>query len=390
MSITLAETALGLLAVRMVWRLVARRTRCHWPLAWPLAAWIVATAVAALASARPLESLLAARNVFLVLSVWVVLDAVPGVVGARRALLALLAVLGAVAVVGILQVTYCAELQPWAPILGRVATKCHRAHGFYSIYMTLGGVLNVVCRAPAPSLLPLREAPRWAPAAWLLGAAGLAVTYVRGAWVGFVAGLVIVAASLRRRRPAAFGVLVALGVLMLLLPGVRGRARSIVDPRDPTSSERVLMWKSGLAMARDHWLTGVGPGQVKRVYPDYAAAEVTNKSRGHLHSTPIQLLVERGLPGLVAWLALFAAFVGRAVGIARTAGTDPRGRALAVGGIAAVGGFLVAGLTEYNFGDSEVLLATTFVMALALAAGRRGPADDLLRYAGCDREETAP
>ena len=40
-------------------------------------------------------------------------------------------------------------------------------------------------------------------------------------------------------------------------------------------------------MARDHLVTGIGPGQVKRVYPQYAAPEVVNKTRGHLHDTPM-------------------------------------------------------------------------------------------------------
>ena len=58
--------------------------------------------------------------------------------------------------------------------------------------------------------------------------------------------------TLRRGRGVLFGGLVALAVVLLLLPGVRARARSIVDPSDPTSSERWLMWRSGLAMARAH------------------------------------------------------------------------------------------------------------------------------------------
>lgn len=39
-----------------------------------------------------------------------------------------------------------------------------------------------------------------------------------------------------------------------------------------------------------------------------------------------------------------------------------------VGSIAAIAGFLVAGLFEYNFGDSEVAMLAYAVMALAFAA----------------------
>jgi hypothetical protein len=377
LSITLAETALLALAVRTVWRLAHGRARITWPLAWPIGAFIVATAVAAALSARPFDSLVAARSVLLLLGLWVVQDALPGVDAAARALRLLLAVLGAVSVIGIGQVAFCGEpwfvstgvtLMSWWPALGKAFTKCHRAHAFYSIYMTLAGVLNVTLLATLPLLLP-RALPRWAPLAWLVALAGFALTYVRGAWLGFAAGVMTLVASRRRHRVALLAGLAVLAVVLLFLPGVRARARSIADAADPTSSERVHMWKSGLAIARDHPMTGVGPGQVKRIYSQYAAPEVVHKHRGHLHNTAIQILVERGIFGLAAWLWLFVAFFVRAARVTRRAG-EPRDHALLTGAVAAIAGFLVAGLFEYNFGDTEVLLVALFVTAIMFVIER--------------------
>jgi hypothetical protein len=45
-----------------------------------------------------------------------------------------------------------------------------------------------------------------------------------------------------------------------------------------------------------------------------------------------------------------------------------RERALVVGSLAAIVGFLVAGLSEYNFGDSEVVLVAWALMALPWVA----------------------
>lgn len=380
-SITLAETALVLLAARWVWRIATGRARSGWPLAWPLTAFALATVVAALMSARPAESLFSARNLLLLASVWVLRDALPDARGASRALVGLLGVLGVVSLIGIGQVAFCtapwwgragAVVAAWWPALARAFTKCHRAHAFYSIYMTLAGVLSAVLLATLPELLRTRGRPRWTPVAWLAALVAFALTYVRGAWLGFAAGVAVLGGSLRRGRGVPLGGLVLLAVVLLLLPGVRGRARSIADPSDPTSSERVLMWRSGLAMARDHLLTGVGPGQVKRVYPLYAAPEVTNKQRGHLHDTPIQILVERGLPGFAAWLWLFAAFFVCAGRVARRMPGDSQERALVTGAAASVAGFLVAGLFEHNFGDSEVLLVATFVMSLVFVVEAEG------------------
>jgi O-antigen ligase len=375
-SISLAEAAFVGLVLRWGWRLARGRARPGWPLASPLVAFTAATVVAALISNQPGDSLIVARKVLLLGSLWMLRDALPDTRAAARALMGLLAVLGVVSVVGIAQTAFCPELSAWKHVLGRVAKRCDRAHGFYSIYMTFGGVLNLVLLAALPELLRTRGRPRALSVAWFLGLVALALTYVRGAWVGFVAGVAVLAPSLRRRRGALVGGLVAFGLvlLVLLLPGVWDRVVSIADPTDPTSTERWKMWASGLAMFRDHPLIGVGPGQVKRVYPSYAAAEVMNKYRSHLHSSPIQILVERGIVGFAAWVWVFAAFFLFARGVARRVADDAQASALVAGVTAATVGFLVSGLTEYNFGDSEVLLVATFVMSLVLAvAPERAP-----------------
>ncbi|MBI3636443.1 MAG: O-antigen ligase family protein [Candidatus Rokubacteria bacterium] len=377
LSITLAETVLAVLVVRWVVRLARGRVRpaARWPLGWPFLAFAAVSLAAAAASARPGESLLtAAKGFALVPTFYVLVDALPDGAAARRFFGLLATLLAGVATVGIAQVAFCGGLAPLAPYVGRVATKCHRAHGFYSIYMTLAGVLNLALLAGLPALLPAGE--RGAPARpagrapivlWLLTAIGFALTYVRGAWVGFFAGVGVLLALLRRGRVVLGAGFLVLVIALLLVPGVRRRAESIADPADPTAYDRVLMWKSGAAMARDHWLLGVGPGQVKHVLPAYAQPEAKSKSRSHLHNTPLQILVERGVTGLVAWAAIFVVFFLRCrrmlAGLA--SGEDRR---LTVGAVAAVAGFLVGGLTEYNFGDSEVALVAYVVMALPFAA----------------------
>jgi O-antigen ligase len=369
---------LVLLAIRWLARLVRGDARRGWPLAWPVGVFAVASVAAALLSAHPLESLVSARTVLLLASLWIVRDALRDAAEARIALLALLGVLGVASAVGIAQVLGCAawpgavarlaDAAPWLPLmpwLTKLGTKCHRARGFFSIYMTLAGVLNVALLAALPVLVWSRGRPRRAPLVWLLDLVAFLLTYVRGAWLGFAAGVAVLGGSLRRGRGVLFACLVALAVALLLLPGVRARMRSIADPRDPTSSERVLMWKSGLAIARDHLLAGVGPGQVKRVYPHYAAPEVFNKYRGHVHNSPLQILIERGIVGFVAWVSMFAAFFVYAARAARRLPEESGGHALVIGAISAIAGFLVGALFEHSFGDSEVLLAATFVMGLA-------------------------
>ena len=155
-------------------------------------------------------------------------------------------------------------------------------------------------------------------------------------------------------------------------PGAADRLTSLADPRyDDSVKERIYMWRSGIRMVKDHPLLGLGVGGVKRLYRDYADPRAGKRSTGHLHSSPVQIAAERGLLGLVAWGWIWGAFFLRAGAILRRLpaglGTD---RMLTAGSLAAVLGFLVAGLFEYNFGDSEVVTLAYLLMAVPFIVER--------------------
>ncbi|HUO62525.1 MAG TPA: hypothetical protein VMT97_02415, partial [Terriglobales bacterium] len=78
-----------------------------------------------------------------------------------------------------------------------------------------------------------------------------------------------------------------------------------------------------------------------------------------------QILVERGIPGLAAFLAIWIAFYWRAIALLRRLDSGRiLERAVVAGSMAAITGFLVAGLSEYSFGDSEVVMLAWSIMAL--------------------------
>ena len=127
-------------------------------------------------------------------------------------------------------------------------------------------------------------------------------------------------------------------------------------------------------MWKEHPWLGVGPGGVKREYRRYVVPGAVKTRTGHVHNTALQILVERGVIGLGAWVSIWVAFYAHA--IARLRGLPDgarRERALVAGSLAAVTGFLANGLSEYNFGDSEVVMVAWALMALPFAVGREGP-----------------
>jgi O-antigen ligase len=375
-SITLSQASLFLLTVLWLWRLrdpEVRRAQ-PWPLWQPVLAFAGATILSALASGHVAQSLVASKGLLLIAALYVTADALESAREGDRFLSWLALAAGGAALAGLVQYATCPVQEPAAGLARWFFHRCDRARAFFSIYMTLAGVLNIVLLATLPRVLP-GAFRAWSVPVWLVTVGGLAMTYTRGAWLGLAAGAAALLPISRRGRWALLALFVLLPLVFLSGPReLSHRFRSMSDPDEAGIKERVYMWRSGVSMWREHPLLGWGPGGVKREYSRYALPGAFKQRTGHVHNTPLQILVERGLPGLAAWLAIWIAFYRRAIGALRALDASRvRERALVAGSIAAVTGFLVAGLSEYNFGDSEVVMVAWAVMALPWVAERPQP-----------------
>jgi O-antigen ligase len=198
----------------------------------------------------------------------------------------------------------------------------------------------------------------------------LVVSRTRNAWLGAVAG---VAAVILMRAPRALWLIPA-GIAAILAIG----PKPVLDRltiTDAASRDRYYMWQAGIDMLRDKPVFGQGPGMILKVYPQYRWAEAPNPLAPHLHDNALQIAAERGLPCLVWWVWLLAEALGCAYrelrqpgGPEQPRGLDPRWGAAAA--LATLAGVLVAGVFEYNFGDSEILMFVLLVTALPYALRR--------------------
>jgi O-antigen ligase len=197
----------------------------------------------------------------------------------------------------------------------------------------------------------------------------LLLTYTRSVWVGTLAAVIL---YLCLRKPKGLFVLApAVVVVFLVLPReIRHRVTSIGDLSDPTTRDRIAMTKSGLRMVRDHPLLGVGPDMVKRLYPRYRDPEAVRALVPHLHNNVLQLAAQSGLPAAAAYVALVAVVLSAAIRKLRRE-TRPDRAALLAASLMAVTALTLAGLFEYNFGDTEVEMATLLVMAIPFCAALR-------------------
>ena len=210
-------------------------------------------------------------------------------------------------------------------------------------------------------------------------------------WAALVLPALGVAVALTFTRSTAVGVCVAAGAAVLAegLPAVRrpadrrrdvhrGRARPDREAlRLDVQHERSDRPRPG-GDAAHRRADGRG-ASAHGSRPEHGGAAVPAVPRGrtpssqvnpHLHNNPLQIAAERGLPALAIWLWFIVALVRDL----RKRFSDGRHRELGAAALAATAALLTAGLFEYNFGDSEVLMLFLLIVTLPAAADRSAAA----------------
>jgi O-antigen ligase len=353
-SITGAQAAILVAQAAWLVKLVRapNKRALHFPLLLPMATFYLASVLASATAADPWLSFKDLRNIFEPAFFFLLVNHVSGDERAATFSYILIAAATLMAVYGLMQ--------------SMAEGAAFRVHGTMSIYMTFAGILMLSALVVMAQLLFFPRG-RWF---WgLVGSlalliAALVMTHTRGAWIGFAAGAALILGCRQKRLLLALPV-VAVAVFLAAPEAVRVRIRSIIDPQDVTARERLYMWGSGVQIVRDHPWTGVGINGVKSVYQAYKHPNAVRDQRAHLHSNLFQIAAERGLIGVACWLWIWVAFYGQAWTIFRVRGPDtPRTSALVVGSLASITGFHVAGLFEFTFGDSEVIMLVYFLMAL--------------------------
>jgi O-antigen ligase len=204
---------------------------------------------------------------------------------------------------------------------------------------------------------------RWRWVAMLLMQWAILASLTRSAWLALAAGLALFALAKLMRRPRVLAWAVPLfGVALLLAPVPwLGRGLSIGDLSDSSNYDRLCMARAGLRMVAERPLFGIGPRLVEHRYSIYREETAPRWEVPHLHSNLVQLAAERGIVSLAAWTWLLGAALRAAVRGLRRRGSDAD---LHLGTLLALVAFLVAGLFEYNWGDTEVQRVVLAVIAV--------------------------
>ena len=207
---------------------------------------------------------------------------------------------------------------------------------------------------------------------WWLGCSALIglcllLTLSRGGWVGaLIAGAIFVVLINPRLLVLVPFALVA---LYFVMPDtVIQRFTSIGDLGDSSTSYRVSIWMGSLAMLKDYWLCGIGPGTeaFNMVYPIYGYAAANAQ---HSHNLLLQLVSDGGIWLLAVFLLMILAFT-RQICVALSRSRDRRDRYFLAAVLAGVMGFLAQGMTDYSFYNYRVTLVFWAMLGLGAVWAR--------------------
>lgn len=264
-----------------------------------------------------------------------------------------------------------------------------RAYGTFEQPNPYGGYLGLT--------LPLAVALTYDSHTWrgrlvafpalLLMIVALAMSWSRGAWLGFVAAILVMSLAcsrwMARRSPPKPAILAgaAIGFLALalllhsvhFLPPILAQRFAGLSAyfalRDVTTAEvtegnyalieRLAHWQAAVKMWADRPWLGVGIGNYAVVYPAYGLPHWP-QPLGHAHNTYLNFGAETGLVGLVCYLIFCTAALWQA--LRATQSTSGLSRAIALGTLGAL-----AHLSVHSLFDN--LYVHTMYLQIAVLLG---------------------
>ena len=247
-----------------------------------------------------------------------------------------------------------------------------RSPGFFNSPQTFGNYILLVL----PVVFGLsfysnnRREKRWLQLSGLIVLTAIIFSYTRGVWLGLIGGLIFMA-ILRSRKLLLFVLtgLIVCSVFLVILPssGFSRRVMGTFKSERPVG-DRIYFWEGSLKIIRDYPITGLGWEGFGLVYPEYKPAE-GRQLVSNAHNNFIDMAVDSGLLGLgiFIWFLVTIYKVGFHIFKELEEGYF---KGIAWGFLGSFTAFLIAGLSQYNFGDSEVVMLFYFLLGMVMVIPR--------------------
>jgi len=266
-----------------------------------------------------------------------------------------------------------------------------RAHGFFGHFTTYAETLQLIASLTLGLLLmqsrKLSRQSIWLAVAFTGLVWALALTLTRASWAALLisAGLMFFLSRSRR----ALLIFLA-GTILLVIAGAmflqQRRTVGFLDLQDLSTTWRLTVWREGVELLLSkprHLLVGVGMDSLKAHWREWGLFDGGRLPLGHMHSNPLQLALERGVPALLVWLWLLAAYARMLFSLwrqkkrtvfdkefSKVATESIPLQGIVLGALGGTVGFFTSGLVHYNWGDSEVMMIFYLIMGMTLVIAR--------------------
>ena len=247
-----------------------------------------------------------------------------------------------------------------------------RSTGFFNSPQTFGNYILLIL----PVVFGLsfysntRREKRWLQLSGLIILIAIIFSYGRAVWLGVIGGLIFMA--ILRSKKFLLSVLTAIivgSMFLVFLPSSRvtQRVTGTFKSERPVG-DRIYFWEGSLKIIRDYPITGLGWEGFRLVYPRYKPAKA-RQLVCHAHNNFVDMAVDSGLLGLgiFIWLLVTIYKVGFHIFKELEEGYF---KGIAWGFLGSFTAFLIAGLSQYNFGDSEVVMLFYFLLGMVMVIPR--------------------
>ncbi len=354
-----------------------RRRSCGWRnslFLWAIAFWVVAACSAAWGWRPHLSWPKLHRALWFLLIIAVPdslpEDAVERSAALRRMVLALVA--GCMVAFGLHAVRLGTSLLHVPPAMGRLFWIYHQGSMRTPQFHMVALLFLLAGRDAGAGFYGLRR--RAVTAAWIANAVAIVLHFKRGVWLATAGGLAALwAAGCRVRRGVALAALVAVAALACCPPV---RARVWAAPRQfLEAGGRWQLWTIAapqiLRINAQRYPFGLGYGAMKNHELRHAVPAIESKLN-HVHNNALQVLLETGWAGLLAWSGWMLSWLAAmARNVRRQCERSAAATGMARGVFAAACGLLLNGVVEYNFGTGTVLILFAVLMGLTIAVASR-------------------
>jgi len=219
---------------------------------------------------------------------------------------------------------------------------------------------------------------------------GTVLTLTRSALLGVIAGLgVMILLSHRRWFYVLLGILV-IGAIFFATVGESVLPTNVYHRLSldylltgTNTIVRLEMWQGGWEMIKERPFTGVGDRNLTSIGSEFYG-DADTVYHGHLHSNYVQLAVIWGIPGLLLALYFIVQpiflLVRRWLQIRRLEFPPKVYCGWVLGACGVWTGFMLAGLTEWYFGDAETMLIYLAFFGCALGPWQNDQAEKVLNF----------